>query len=162
MCKSKTSVTKVTQSLISPYSLDTVLSQYQSFPSTNQTSSLRSIPICHSSPATDPFIGATHHRLHLHRHQHHSLIHLLEFFFFFPLSSIVVGPTVSWPLPPSLIHSFNFNSGFFFSFIAMWLYRFGFLDGLWVMGGWVCGLWWMVGMFCGFLWWLSCGSWVGS
>ena len=162
MCKSKTSVTKVTQSLISPYSLDTVLSQYQSFPSTNQTSSLRSIPICHSSPATDPFIGATHHRLHLHRHQHHSLIHLLEFFFFFPLSSIVVGPTVSWPLPPSLIHSFNFNSGFFFSFIAMWLYRFGFLDDLWVMGGWVCGLWWMVGMFCGFLWWLSCGSWVGS
>ena len=139
MCKSKTSVTKVTQSLISPYSLDTVLSQYQSFPSTNQTSSLRSIPICHSSPATDPFIGATHHRLHLHRHQHHSLIHLLEFFFFFPLSSIVVGPTVSWPLPPSLIHSFNFNSGFFFSlycYVALSIWVFG-----WFMGhGWL-GLW---------------------
>ena len=146
MCKSKTSVTKVTQSLISPYSLDTVLSQYQRFPSTNQTSSLRSIPICHSSPATDPFIGATHHRLHLHRHQHHSLIHLLEFFFFFPLSSIVVGPTVSWPLPPSLIHSFNFNSGFFFFPLLLC----GFIDlGFWmVYGSWVVGF-------------VGCGGWLG-
>ena len=64
MCKSKTSVkyfTKVTQSLISPYFVDILLSQkIKSFPSTNQTSSLRSTPRCHSSPAIDPLIGTTH------------------------------------------------------------------------------------------------------
>ena len=43
----------------------------------------QSTPRCHSSPATDPLIDATHHRLHFHRRQHHPLIHLLEFFFSF-------------------------------------------------------------------------------
>ena len=143
-------------------------------------------------PASDPLPNATHHRPSIHSsvpfitdhrstHRRHSspiaspppsapfitdpiITDPLSFFFsfFFPLSSIVVGPTVSWPPPPSLIHFFNLSSGFFFSFIVVKLYRFGFLDGLWVMGGWVCGLWWMVGMFCGSWWWLSCGFWVGS
>ena len=98
----------------------------------------------HSSPTTDPLIGATHHRLHLHRHRRHSLpiqsspIHWVFFSFFFPLSSIVVGPTVSWPPPPSLIHSFNLSSGFFFP-LLLW----SFIDlGFWM----VYGSWWWLGL----------------
>ena len=125
-------------------------------------------------PASDPFPYATHHRPPIHSsaplitdcistaisttHWFTSLS--FSFSFRYPLSS-------SAPLFLGHFHRRWFILlisilDFFFPFIAMWLYRFGFLDGLWVMGGWVCGLWWMVGMFCGFLWWLSCGSWVGS
>ena len=153
MCKSKTSVTKVTQSLISPYSLDTVLSQYQSFPSTNQISNLWSTPRCHSSPATDPLIDATHHRLHLHHHQHHTLIHLLEFFFFF-------FPSSSAPLFLGHLHRHWFILlilvlDFFFPLLLR-----GFIDfGFWmVYGSCVAG-------FVGYGGWFGCfvglgGGWV--
>ena len=113
--------TKVTRSYLPTLSTSCFLNIKVSLPQT------RPPPI--HSPATDPLIGTTHHRLNLPRCQHHPLIHLPEFFFFF------------------------------FCFIAAWLYQFGFLDGVWVMGGWVCGLWWMVGMFCESWWWLSCGFW---
>ena len=96
------------------------------------------LPDAHSSLATDPLIGATHHWLHLHRRQNHPLIHLPEFFFFFSLSSIIFNPTVSWPPPPSLIHSFNPSSGFFplYCCMALSIWIFG-----WFMGhGWL-GLW---------------------
>ena len=145
-----------------------VLSQYQSRVYIPQT----------RPPTTDPLPNATHHRPSIHSsaplitdcistainttHRFTSLS------FLFSLSSIVVfNPTISLPPPSSSIHAFNLNSVFFFlfllfnfyPFIATWLYRFGFSDGLWVMCGQVCGLWWMAGMFCRYWWWLGCGFW---
>ena len=79
------------------------------------------------SPATDPLIGTTHHRLNLPRCQHHPLIHLPEFFFFF------------FPL---LLRGFT-NLGFWMVY-GSWVVGFVGCDG-WLGcfvslgGGWVVG-----------------------
>ena len=159
MCKNKTSVkyfTKVTQSSLLTLStlcfLNIRVSLLQTKPPTSDL-------LPDATQATDPLIDATHHQLHLHRHQHHTLIHLLEFFFFF---SIIIGPIVSWPPPPSLIHSFNLSSGFFFPLLLRVFIDFGFWMvygscvvgfvgyGGWfgcfvgLGGGWVVGFRWVV------------------
>ena len=79
-------------------------------------------------------------------HQHHPSPTSTEFFFFFFLI-VIFSSTNSWPPPPSSAHPEVLSIGFFFFFLPFHvLYKFKFLDGLWVMGGWVCGWRWMAGM----------------
>ena len=140
----KTSVkyfTKVTHLSLPAVSIHCPFSILEkSLSSTNQTTCHRSTSKCHSSLAINPLVGTIHHRLHLHRRQHHLLIHLPEFLFFgYPPSSSSSSLFLShlhcrWFM--LLISILVFLFLYYHIALSSWV-----LDGLWVMGGWVCGGW---------------------
>ena len=120
--------TKVTRSYLPTLSTSCFLNIKVSLPQT------RPPPI--HSPATDPLIGTTHHRLNLPRCQHHPLIHLPEFFFFFFLYCCVALPI--WVFGWCMGHGW----------LGLWVVMDGW-DVLWVLV--VVELWVLVGSWYG-LW----------